>query len=298
MARRSKKKGDWLEAACAIGAAAGFVTGLQWPGKGLEKLYAGAAGAFIGAVLVLALSLWLSRLKKNPFRGSSVDRSVEPGSWANDPWPTDAVDQYPMWKETWQRIIGTSQSTGLDTTQWSLELLRALEWHRFEQLGRHYFEALGFRTELTPFGPDGGVDINLYAGNATTPSLIAQCKAWNSEQVGVTPVRELAGVMLSQKVTEAVFLTSSTFTEDAKSFARTVNVHLIDGADFVAKLTSLLPDTSQHLLRFATHGDFRTPTCPSCGIKMHIPKDMNFWGCANYPRCRHKFYFSAKAGVA
>src|SRR4051794_34899895 len=99
MARRSRKKSDWLDAAVGIAAAVGFVSGLQWPGSGNQKLYTGAAGAFIGAVLVLALSFWLTRLKRNPFHPGRF----EPGSFADDPWPKDAGDQYPMWKEASER---------------------------------------------------------------------------------------------------------------------------------------------------------------------------------------------------
>ena len=51
------------------------------------------------------------------------------------------------------------------------------------------------------------------------------------------------------------------------------------------------------LLKLATQGDFLTPTCPSCGIKM-VPRKSTqvgreFWGCTNYPRCKQTFFASA-----
>ncbi|HEX5767920.1 MAG TPA: topoisomerase DNA-binding C4 zinc finger domain-containing protein [Burkholderiales bacterium] len=47
-------------------------------------------------------------------------------------------------------------------------------------------------------------------------------------------------------------------------------------------------------MKLATQGDFLTPTCPSCGIKM-IPRKSTahgrtYWGCRNYPGCKHTFY--------
>src|SRR2546429_6059494 len=43
-----------------------------------------------------------------------------------------------------------------DAGRWSLELLRRLEWRRFEELCTAYYEALGFTTTQAPPGPPGG----------------------------------------------------------------------------------------------------------------------------------------------
>ena len=51
-------------------------------------------------------------------------------------------------------------------------------------------------------------------------------------------------------------------------------------------------EKSEALLAFATAGDYTTPTCPSCGVKMKAVAGSggrpDFWGCKNYPRCRQK----------
>ena len=51
-----------------------------------------------------------------------------------------------------------------------------------------------------------------------------------------------------------------------------------------------MPEKALELLRFATQGDFLTPTCPTCALKM-IPRKSTthgrkFWGCRNYPACK------------
>src|SRR5207244_3823033 len=53
-----------------------------------------------------------------------------------------------------------------DAGRWSLELLRRLEWRRFEELCTAYYEALGFTTTQARSGTDGGADIGLVAGGA------------------------------------------------------------------------------------------------------------------------------------
>ena len=132
--------------------------------------------------------------------------------------------------------------------------------------------------------------MHLFAEGAETPSIVVQCKAWKTYTVGVKPVRELFGVMAAQKVAEGIFVTTGAYTAEAYDFAAGKNIHLIDGPDLVGKLRTLAPEKQRALLDLATAGDYVTPTCPSCDIKM-IERSAKiggdpFWGCANYPRCQ------------
>ena len=182
----------------------------------------------------------------------------------------------------------------LDTSRWSPELLRALEWKRVEQLAGIYFRTLKFRVDEAPPGPDGGVDLRLYAQGAKSPGVLVQCKAWRTWTVKVDKIRELFGVMSHEGVNEGIFLTTSTFTRDAVEFARGKNIALIDGADLLRKLLDLPLEDQEHILAVITAGDYTTPTCPSCGIKMvtRVGKASGeaFWGCTGYPRCRTKIH--------
>src|SRR5437773_11706721 len=77
-----------------------------------------------------------------------------------------------------------------DAGRWSLELLRRLEWRRFEELCTAYYEALGFTTTQARPGTDGGADIGLVAGGADKPPSVLQCKGGSVHTVSLTPVRE------------------------------------------------------------------------------------------------------------
>lgn len=113
------------------------------------------------------------------------------------------------------------------------------------------------------------------------------------------PVRELFGVMAHEGVSEGIFLTTGYYTNEALRFASGKRLHLIDGKGLVKKIQALTPEQSAALLAIATRGDFTTPTCPSCGIKMTFRvsgKDgSDFWGCLNYPRCRRTFKSGTRA---
>ncbi len=177
-------------------------------------------------------------------------------------------------------------------TEWSVDTIRELEWKRFEDVCQKYYETLGIRSETTALGPDGGIDIRIYLDDAENTTSIVQCKAWGSRMVGVKPVRELLGVMTHEKIAEAIFMTSGNFSDDAKEVAKDNRITLIDGNMLLVMIKRLPEEDQQSLLNFATDGDYKIPTCPSCGIKMrHISSKTDrpdFWGCKNYPRCRQK----------
>lgn len=75
---------------------------------------------------------------------------------------------------------------------------------------------------------------------------------------------------------------------------------IVDTDEFLRRITALPPAQSHALLRLATRGDYTTPTCVSCDVKM-VPRRSDrsptkrFWGCPNYPRCRKLIRFPKDA---
>jgi restriction system protein len=180
---------------------------------------------------------------------------------------------------------------------WTLAALRSLEWKRFELLCARYYQAVGFKTETLEAGPDGGIDVKLFKADPATPLAIVQCKAWNTNQVGVKEIRELLGVMAHVKVARGIFVTTGSYTKDALEFGAANPIQLLDGPALEKKIRDLSKDDQDALLRFAFDGDYRTPTCASCGIKM-LARDSNrgpFWGCRHYPRCKTTLPMRSKA---
>lgn len=175
-------------------------------------------------------------------------------------------------------------------TGWSLELIREMEWKRFEDVCQQFFEKQGIRSETTALGPDGGIDIRLFQDGSLSPTSIAQCKAWGERYVGVKPIRELLGVMTHEKIGKAFFMTSGTYTSEAKAVADANRITLIDGPMLLTLIRRLPLADRKSLLVYATNGDYMTPSCPTCGTKMQAVEGTagrhDFWGCQNYPRCR------------
>lgn len=181
---------------------------------------------------------------------------------------------------------------------WSLELLQIIEWKLFEDISAAYYKEKGIRAELTKLGADGGIDIKLFQDDSGKPTSLVQCKAWNTKLVGVKPVREFLGVMSSEKISKGFFMASGAYSQDAIEFAKANRITLIDGKMFLAMIKRMPADAQQRLLDLATSGDYTTPSCPSCGVKMlrRSSKRGDFWGCLNFPRCRQMLH--VKGAVA
>jgi restriction system protein len=180
-----------------------------------------------------------------------------------------------------------------DISKWNLYLLRHLEWRRFEELGIAYFEALGMVTSITKSRADGGADIIMRVEANAAPHVLAWCKAWSPYPIGIKPLQELHDAMAPAGVREGAFVTSGRFTPEAAKFAAKHSILLLDGAQLLEQFAALAPEKALALLQLATKGDFLTPTCPCCSIKMTSRKSTGegraFWGCVNYPRCKQTF---------
>jgi restriction system protein len=194
---------------------------------------------------------------------------------------------------------GPSVGLKLDTRKWSPELLKQLEWRRFEEVCAAYYEALGFSARVSGAGADGGVDILLHEQGSERASSIARCRAWDAYRIGVKAVRELRSAMAVARINQGVLLTSGRFTYEAVALAGKENIQLIDGAGLLDKIAALPQEKALALLKFATQGDFVTPTCPACSIKMtsrqSTKEGRKFWGCRNYPACKQTFAGTANA---
>jgi restriction system protein len=159
-----------------------------------------------------------------------------------------------------------------------------MSWREFERLVSEAFRQRGFTvTGFGGNGPDGGIDLALMKDGQR---YLVQCKHWRKDQVGVTVVRELNGVMAAMDAHGGYVVTGGQFTRDAREFARGTHIELMDGEaleKLIGCVRSSVPSTG--------HGTI--PSCPKCGAAM-IEREakkgefigQHFWGCRQYPRCK------------
>lgn len=248
------------------------------PGWQLVRTLAQFGQYAVSVLFVLATLIGLSKREfAPPISGFRVSPELEPSADSSI-------------SPAWTHGLN-SQPRPVKPTQWSIELLQELDWKRFEQLCAEYFRVCGFDTVMQAQGPDGGIDIKLYPkGMPSKLENLVQCKQWSNRIVGVRDVRALLGSMTAAKVGRGTFVTSSRFSLEAVNFADQNKIHLIDGAEFIRRILARPTPEQQELLEFATSGDYKTPSCPSCGKKLIERRGKAtgkaFWACPGFPGCR------------
>ena len=141
---------------------------------------------------------------------------------------------------------------GIDTTQWSLELLGRLDAQSFGALCAAYYETLGFEQGTALLAAAG--DLRLSVQGAGIPTLLLRCRAGNAAPLGADAVREFAAVLALSKVPQGMLAAAGEFSQEAKDFASTQPVLLVSGAELLAKLLALPADPRRELLDRAVNG--------------------------------------------
>lgn len=175
---------------------------------------------------------------------------------------------------------------------WTRLFLKSLEWKRYEEVCTEYLRIKNCQADVTCVGADGGIDIKI-SDSSGVVFAAGQCKAW-SRPIGVSLIRELYGVMAADRIKTGIFLTTSEFTNDALAFAKGKNLLLIDCDELINLINGLDDVSKKRINLIATEGDYTTPTCVNCDVKMvkRTAKNGNnsgrqFWGCVNFPKCKN-----------
>lgn len=106
-----------------------------------------------------------------------------------------------------------------------------MDGHEFEDLIEQLLIKMGFITQERKKSADGGIDIQaineqpIFKGK-----YIIQCKRY-SKPVGASVVRDLYGVVTSERANKGIMITNSSFTEATKEFAKGKPIELIDGEE-------------------------------------------------------------------
>ena len=125
------------------------------------------------------------------------------------------------------------------------DALSCIGWAQLERLMARHYQREGYAVEHVGTGGtrqrfDGGIDLKLRKGSAY---VLVQCKHWNAKQVPHNAVHELLGLMVNERATGAVLVTSGEFTRAAiEAAGKQDRVQLVDGDALRTLLGPLLDD--------------------------------------------------------
>lgn len=108
-----------------------------------------------------------------------------------------------------------------------------LSGHDFEDLVERLIKKLGFITEERKKNADGGIDIRAINEKPILKgTYIIQCKRYNNT-ISESIIRDLYGVVISERANKGILITNSKFSKQAKEFAKNLQIELIDGNELV-----------------------------------------------------------------
>ena len=137
------------------------------------------------------------------------------------------------------RYIGVPESTAE-----RVQILYDLSSRGFEQIVEHLYSAMNFDTQLTAPSGDGGRDI-IAASTETgqRARLLVECKRYQG-RVGVGIVRELLGVVATERANKGVLVTTADFTRGAQKLeSDDPRIELISGSRLVLLMNEYLGNT-------------------------------------------------------
>lgn len=100
----------------------------------------------------------------------------------------------------------------------------------FEHLCAEILQNLGGHVRITPPVKDGGYDLDIWY---QSHRYLAECKCYMPEnKIGRPHLQKLVGANAVEHADGLIFITTSSYTDDAKEYARQVGMRLVDGDDF------------------------------------------------------------------
>lgn len=142
-------------------------------------------------------------------------------------------NKYEMSKQN--DLSANQQVTSLDT----------LDGHEFEDIVEKLIKQMGFVTDERKRAADGGIDISAVSEQPLLGGrYIIQCKRY-SKPVGEPVIRDLFGVVNSERANKGILISNSTFTNEALEFAKEKPLELIGGEKLAKLLDNYLTNSSK-----------------------------------------------------
>lgn len=139
-----------------------------------------------------------------------------------------------------QRFYAAHNSRIQSENNQASESFDSLSGIEFENVCKRLLENMGFSVETTKASGDGGIDLIAYNSQPLlSGKYIIQCKRY-SGSVGEPIIRDLYGVVTSERANKGILLTTGYFTKSAITFAESKPLELIDGVNLKELIVSYL----------------------------------------------------------
>jgi len=170
--------------------------------------------------------------------------------------------------------------------------VHSLSAEEFELLVALIHQRQGARVSMPSALSGGrGGDFTLLRKSVKT---LVQCRKANQDQrISVDRVREFHDAVTATGATRGMYVASCGFTWDARNFAKTKGLMLINARTLDEQISAARENPNEDLLdvenwapKLMLKVQFTTPQCPACEAPMVQVKDGAAWMCSQRPDCK------------
>ena len=239
----------------------------------------------IAAGLVFWIMLFLLKSSK------PVDNSIALETYHDDSTQQQGTQQLVHFNE-----IQAEPEAETDTKVWPHDLIYKVEWRVFEKICMGLWNARGYDIEEIPYQDKSGIDFYLLKKGTDVRLGAVQCNPSNTEQISVKAAQKLQNVVESQTLKLGILMYSGMLNDSAKEFINQpqVTIKTQDAFEIYKQITELDLEQQQYLYDSTIVGDYLTPSCPNCDVKLITRRakktGKKFQGCPNFPRCRFTMF--------
>jgi len=157
---------------------------------------------------------------------------------------------------------------------------------QFEFYLRALFKELGYKTMVTKGSNDFGADLIIKKNNKT---IVIQAKRYKYKRnVGIDAVQQIYTAIPYYKANKGWIITNSYYTKNAKKLASVCGIKLFDRKKLVQFIDEINPSvTPKQVKQTIPPKERKCPKCKSALVVRHNKKGDAFFGCSNYPDCKH-----------
>jgi restriction system protein len=194
-------------------------------------------------------------------RGEGPPRLPAPGKQAAPPSSPVAIDKLIDFPEVAPprrppAPASKAAASPAPVTAWAAELFDRMSPQQFDMVCHTLFAQSGLETRVQSHGAAGGVTIWLHSRNAQqgkdSPVAVAVCKLWRDQPVlTVRYIHPLVALMTARQLKRATYASASSFTENAREFAKLNGINALDRFGLLALIATRTPVQQQALLAVA-----------------------------------------------
>jgi hypothetical protein len=172
--------------------------------------------------------------------------------------------------------------------------VHSLDAEEFELLMARIYQLQGYRVSM-PAALSGGHGGDFMALRKSE-RLLVQCKKLSADdKVSVDRIRKLHETAIATGATRGVFIASCGFTWDARNFAKSKGVIVINGRTLDTLITEARAKSEENLFevtqwasKLMSKVQLTPPMCPTCEATMYLLclSNSSAWVCTQRPECR------------